>query len=208
MPASISDSRTPAWPPLRGRGVDRVAVRADLGVAEHLVEARLDARRDRPLEAHRLLVRLGPAEPDDARQQPLEQGVAAEDRVGRRRVPRSSAEARARRRARRARRRRAGGTSRWRPAWSRRGGGRSPRPSPVGHRSFPAVTRSASRYSWAAADRSRGSCRAGHGLRIRGRAAAGPPATCRTPSPTSQATMSRPPRTADRLPCPRDRRSR
>ena len=62
-------------------GIDRVAMRARLRVAEHLVEARLDPWRDRALEACRLLVRLGPAEADDRGQQPFEQRVAAEDRV-------------------------------------------------------------------------------------------------------------------------------
>ena len=66
-----------------GLGVDRVAVRARRRVAEHLVEPGLDARREGALEPGRLLVGLRPAEPDDGRQQPLEQGVAAEDRVGR-----------------------------------------------------------------------------------------------------------------------------
>jgi hypothetical protein len=33
----------------RRRGVDRIAVRTGLGVAEHLVEARLDPGADRPL---------------------------------------------------------------------------------------------------------------------------------------------------------------
>ena len=70
--------------PALGRlGVDRVAVRARLGVPEHLVEARLHPRRDRALEAHRLVVRLGPAEADDLRQQPFEQGMPAEDAVRR-----------------------------------------------------------------------------------------------------------------------------
>ena len=56
-------------------------MRARLGVTEHLVEPCLDPGRDRALEAHRLLVRLGPAEPDDRRQQPFDQRVAPEDRV-------------------------------------------------------------------------------------------------------------------------------
>ena len=51
-------------------------------MAEHLVEPGLDARRDRALEARRLLVRFGPAEADDRGQQPLQQRVAAEDAVG------------------------------------------------------------------------------------------------------------------------------
>ena len=68
----------------RGLGVDRVAVRARLRVAEQLVEPGLDPRRDRALEAHRLLVRFGPAEADDRRQQPLEQRVPPEDRRPRR----------------------------------------------------------------------------------------------------------------------------
>ena len=74
--------RRPGRPPAGGLGVDRVAVRAGLGMAEHLVEAGLDPRRDRALQPGRLLVRLGPAEPDHRGQQPLEQCVATEDRVG------------------------------------------------------------------------------------------------------------------------------
>ena len=54
--------RRPGRPPARGLGVDRVAVRAGLRVAEHLVEPCLDPRRDRALEPRRLLVRFGPAE--------------------------------------------------------------------------------------------------------------------------------------------------
>ncbi len=69
-------------PATGGLGVDRVAVRARLGVPEHLVEAGLDPRRDGALEAHRLVVRFGPAEADDRGQQPLEQRVPAEDAVG------------------------------------------------------------------------------------------------------------------------------
>ena len=53
-------------------------------MSEHLVETRLDPRRDRPLEPHRLFVRLRPAEADDRGQEPLEQRVPAEDAVGRR----------------------------------------------------------------------------------------------------------------------------
>ena len=92
-------------------------MRAGLGVTEHLVEARLDARRDGALEAHRLLVRFGPAEPDDRGQQPLEEGVAAEDRVGDRPTGRGQVEVAALGVDDEAVRRRAGGTSRWRPAW-------------------------------------------------------------------------------------------
>ncbi len=68
-------------PSLRDRGIDRVPVRARLRVAEQLVEAGLDPGRDRALQAHGLLVRLRPAEADDARQQPLQERVAAKDRV-------------------------------------------------------------------------------------------------------------------------------
>ena len=59
-------------PPARRRGIDRVAVRAGLGMAEHLIQAGFHAKRDRPLEAGRLLVRLRPAQTDDRRQEPLE----------------------------------------------------------------------------------------------------------------------------------------
>ena len=89
-PAERRTRRAPAG----GLGVDRVAVRARLGVAEHLVEAGLDPRRDRALEPGGLLIRLRPAEPDDRRQQPLEQRVAAEDRVGGGAAGRRSARAR------------------------------------------------------------------------------------------------------------------
>ena len=51
-------------------------------MAQHLVEPRFDARRDRALETHRLVVRFGPAETDDRGQQPLEERVAPEDAVG------------------------------------------------------------------------------------------------------------------------------
>jgi hypothetical protein len=51
-------------------------------MAEHLVQASLDPRRQRALEPGRLLVGLRPAEPDHGRQEPLEKGVAAEDRIG------------------------------------------------------------------------------------------------------------------------------
>ena len=75
-----------------GLGIDRVAVRAGLGVTEHLVEAGLDAGRDRTLETHRLVVGFGPAEPDDRGQQPLEQGVTPEDPVGGRSAGRGQAQ--------------------------------------------------------------------------------------------------------------------
>jgi hypothetical protein len=51
---------------------------------EHLVEPRLDPRRDGALQPHGLLVRLGPAKADDAGQEPFEQGMPAEDGIGRR----------------------------------------------------------------------------------------------------------------------------
>ena len=50
-------------------------------MTEQLVEPGLDARRDGALETHRLVVRFGPAEPDDRGQQPLEERVTAEDAV-------------------------------------------------------------------------------------------------------------------------------
>ena len=58
----------------RGR-VHRVAVGAGLRVPQEVVDGPLDTRRDRALEPHRLLVRLGPAEPDDACEQPLHERV-------------------------------------------------------------------------------------------------------------------------------------
>ena len=72
----------PGRPLARRLGVDRVAVRAGHRMTEHLVEPGLDPRRDGALESHRLVVRFGPAEPDDGGQQPLEQGVPSEDAVG------------------------------------------------------------------------------------------------------------------------------
>ena len=130
-------------------------------MAEHLVEAGLDPRRDGALEPHRLLVRLGPAEADDGGQQPLEQRVAAEDRVGGGPAGASSGGARGPRRARPGRRR----TSRrnislaaWvvTPRWRAICAAVTRLAS-----SGPTSTRSASRYSWAAADRSRWSWRRG-----------------------------------------------
>jgi len=50
-------------------------------MTEHVVEPGLDPGRDRALQAHRLVVRFGPAEADDRGQQPLEQRVPAEDAV-------------------------------------------------------------------------------------------------------------------------------
>ncbi len=81
----------------RGLEVDRVAVRARLGVAQQLVELGFDARRERALEPHRLDVALRPREADDRGQEPLEQRVAAEDRVRRRTTRRGQLEAPARR---------------------------------------------------------------------------------------------------------------
>ena len=52
-------------------------------MAEHLVEAGLHARADRTLQARRLLVRFGPAQADDRREQPLQERMPAEDSVGR-----------------------------------------------------------------------------------------------------------------------------
>ena len=80
----LSRQRGAGGPAARRLGVDRVAVRARLGMAEQLVELRLDARRDRALEPLASTSRLGPAEADDRGEQPLEQRVAAEDRVRRR----------------------------------------------------------------------------------------------------------------------------
>ena len=74
--------RDPGRPAAGGLEVDRVAVRAGLRVAEQLVELGLDARRERALEAHRLDVALRPGQPHDGGEQPLEQRVAAEDRIG------------------------------------------------------------------------------------------------------------------------------
>ena len=64
-------------------GIDRVAVRARLRVPEQVVKLLLDARRDGCLQPLRFRVRLRPAEPDDLGEQPLAQGVAPEDAVGR-----------------------------------------------------------------------------------------------------------------------------
>ena len=115
-------------PSLRGLGIDRVAMGARLGMAEHLVESGLDARRDGALEAHRLVVGLGPAEADRPSSAAI-RAARAGGRSRRRRPARpSSGEAHARRPGRRGRPRRGGGTSRWRPGWSRRDGGRSGRP--------------------------------------------------------------------------------
>ena len=75
-----------------GLGVDRVAMRAGLGMTEHLIEASLDARRDRALETHRLVIGFGPAEPDDSGQQPLQQRVPPEDPVGGRSTGRREAQ--------------------------------------------------------------------------------------------------------------------
>ena len=52
-------------------------------MAQHLVQPRLDPRRDRALQAGRLLVRFGPAQPDHRREQPFQKRVAAEDAVRR-----------------------------------------------------------------------------------------------------------------------------
>ena len=115
---------TPAGRLARGLGIDRVAVRAGHRVAEHLVEAGLDPGRDGALEAHRLVVRLGPAETDDRGQQPLEERVPPEDAVRGGPAGGRQVELAAVGDGRRARPRRAGGTSRWRPGWSPRHGGR------------------------------------------------------------------------------------
>ncbi len=134
------------------RGVDRVAVRARLGVAEHLVEPGLDAGRDRALEPGRLLVRLGPAEAHDRGQEPLEQRVASEDRVGR-----GAARGRSGRdRGRRSRRLGDEPVGRQPPEHlARRLGGDAEMPADLrGGHPVPstAMTRSARRYSWAAAE--------------------------------------------------------
>ena len=83
LPGLELGEREPGGTPLRRGHVDRVAVGARLGMPQELVEASLHARRDRALEPRRLHVRLGPPEADHRRQQPFQEGVAAEDGVGR-----------------------------------------------------------------------------------------------------------------------------
>ena len=68
-------------PAARRFGVDGVAVRAGLRMAQHLVEPRLDTRRDRALEPRRLFVRLRPAQTHDGAQQPFAQRMAPKDAV-------------------------------------------------------------------------------------------------------------------------------
>ena len=159
----------------RGLEVDRVAVRARLGVAQQLVELRLDPRRQRALEAHRLDVALRPRQPHDRGQQPLEQRVAAEDRVGGGAAGGGQDEAAAGRRLQQPVRRRAGGTSRlaaWvdTPTWR-------PSSAEVATRPSEPITRRASRYSWAAAEMSEllrcSACRqsTSRGSRLRSRSA-------------------------------------
>ena len=67
----------------------RRAVSASIGLpwgqvsgGRELVETGLDPRRDGALETSGLLVGLGPAQPDERGEQPLEQGVTTEDRIG------------------------------------------------------------------------------------------------------------------------------
>ena len=73
-------SGTPAGRRL-GRGdIDRVAVRARLGMAEQLAGA-LDVLRDRGLKLVRLPIRFGPAHAHDTGQQPFDERVPAKDRV-------------------------------------------------------------------------------------------------------------------------------
>jgi hypothetical protein len=67
---------------LRRPGVDRVAVRARRRVADQRVDRGFHTHRDLALQAHRLLVRLGPAEADHLGQQPLQQRMPSEDDVG------------------------------------------------------------------------------------------------------------------------------
>ena len=81
--AGLDLAQRRALRPAAGRlGVDRVAVGTGRRMAQHLVEAGLDPRRDRALEPGRLLVGLRPAEPHDRAEQPLDERVAPEDRVG------------------------------------------------------------------------------------------------------------------------------
>src|SRR4051812_10389613 len=83
LPRRDRRERFAAWPAASRLEVDRVAVGARLGMAEELVELGLETRRHRCLESLRLVIRLGPTEPDDLRQEPLAERVSPEDPVRR-----------------------------------------------------------------------------------------------------------------------------
>ena len=174
-PSSPTPSRRAAIagrPPAGGLEVDRVAVRARLrdGPAARRAWPRRAARA-RPGGAsprRRSRPRSGPT---TRRQQPLEQRVAAEDRVGGGAAGGGQRRGRGPSPAPRGRRRRGAGTSRSRPGWSRRRGARAA--AVVATRPSEPITRRASRYSWAAAEMSAGSVR-----RMR-------PSECRPAAPTA-----------------------
>ena len=67
---------------MRVAGVDRVAVRAGLRVADRGEHALLEHRRHRVLEALGLLVDLVPRDPEDVGEEALDQPVAADDALG------------------------------------------------------------------------------------------------------------------------------
>ena len=63
-------------------GLDRMAVRARLGVADGGEHARLEHRRHRVLEPLGLLVHLVPRDPEHVGEEALDQPVAADDALG------------------------------------------------------------------------------------------------------------------------------
>ena len=67
---------------MRVAGVDRVAVRTGLGVADGGEHARLQHRRHRVLEPLGLLVDLVPRDPEHVGEEALDQPVAADDALG------------------------------------------------------------------------------------------------------------------------------
>ena len=78
-PASVSPSGTPS---MRVPGLDRMAVRAGLRVADRGQHARLEYRRHRVLEPLGLLVDVVPRDLQHVGEEALDQAVAADDRLG------------------------------------------------------------------------------------------------------------------------------